>query len=268
MNVLVLSGGGSLGAWQAGAIDSLYRRGHRWDAVVGTSVGAINGAGVSLLGVQGTLDLWRQLQGTGDVQRLNWYKLPWATGLYNFGPLKKLLQKYLTYSEPRGIPAYASYLSLKNGTMQHKSQWDVASSAEYIDAILGSSSLGFVHEPINGDWVDAGHQEQFPIDWALKRFQACSIDAVGTSPVKKWYDQKPIEWPKFVFAGIRSVELQSRETYWNDVRPFLNNTKVKIYAPKSPLPYDSMDYSAENIATMIKEGRDAADAMDSSLGRR
>lgn len=46
--VLVLSGGGSLGAAQVGVLRSIYRAGFRPAAIVGTSVGAINGAFLSL----------------------------------------------------------------------------------------------------------------------------------------------------------------------------------------------------------------------------
>ncbi len=42
--VLVLSGGGSLGAAQVGMLGPLYRAGFRPAAIVGTSIGAINGA--------------------------------------------------------------------------------------------------------------------------------------------------------------------------------------------------------------------------------
>jgi NTE family protein len=41
---VVLSGGGTIGAFQVGVIDVLARRGIRPDLIVGTSVGAINGA--------------------------------------------------------------------------------------------------------------------------------------------------------------------------------------------------------------------------------
>ena len=41
---LVLSGGHALGAFQAGAIDALLAGGVRFDRVLGTSIGAINGA--------------------------------------------------------------------------------------------------------------------------------------------------------------------------------------------------------------------------------
>src|SRR5579875_31579 len=47
-DVVVLSGGGSLGAAQVGALQALFEAGIRPDAVVGTSVGAINAAYVAM----------------------------------------------------------------------------------------------------------------------------------------------------------------------------------------------------------------------------
>lgn len=40
--VLVLQGGGSLGAFECGVYKALERRGIRFDVVAGTSIGAIN----------------------------------------------------------------------------------------------------------------------------------------------------------------------------------------------------------------------------------
>ena len=71
----VLSGGASLGAIQAGMLRALYERGVRPDLVVGTSVGALNGAFVaSRPQTPQTADelaeIWRGL-GRGDVFPLN-----------------------------------------------------------------------------------------------------------------------------------------------------------------------------------------------------
>lgn len=44
LNVLVLQGGGALGAYQAGAFDALARHGYRLDWIAGISIGAINAA--------------------------------------------------------------------------------------------------------------------------------------------------------------------------------------------------------------------------------
>ena len=60
MRALVLSGGGSRGAFQAGVLDVLRERGERFDAVYGTSIGALNAA---LVATDPTLELltraWR-----------------------------------------------------------------------------------------------------------------------------------------------------------------------------------------------------------------
>ena len=44
LNILVLQGGGALGAYQIGIFEALAEAGIQPDWVVGTSVGAINGA--------------------------------------------------------------------------------------------------------------------------------------------------------------------------------------------------------------------------------
>ena len=58
MKALVLTGGGAKGAWQAGVMKALHERGERYDMIVGTSVGAINGAGYSFGGVDRLISLW------------------------------------------------------------------------------------------------------------------------------------------------------------------------------------------------------------------
>ena len=41
---LVLEGGGAKGSYHAGAIKALHESGYSFDGVMGTSIGAINGA--------------------------------------------------------------------------------------------------------------------------------------------------------------------------------------------------------------------------------
>lgn len=47
VSALVLSGGGAKGAYEAGAITSLWKTNGPFDIVVGTSIGAINAAFVA-----------------------------------------------------------------------------------------------------------------------------------------------------------------------------------------------------------------------------
>lgn len=69
---LVLSGGGGRGAYHVGALAFLEQ--HDWvpDIVVGTSIGAVNGAALASGHTSRSLwALWRQLE-TKDVQQQNW----------------------------------------------------------------------------------------------------------------------------------------------------------------------------------------------------
>lgn len=65
---LVLAGGGSLGAWQAGMLDGLTRAGLRFDDVLGFSIGSLNGAGYCLGKMDVLLDIWRNID-TARVMR-------------------------------------------------------------------------------------------------------------------------------------------------------------------------------------------------------
>lgn len=60
---LVLEGGGVKGAYELGALIALYERGYTFGAVVGTSIGALNGA---VIASQGIDDLERYWEETKD----------------------------------------------------------------------------------------------------------------------------------------------------------------------------------------------------------
>ena len=71
----VLSGGASLGAVQAGMLRALYERGVAPDLIVGTSVGAVNGAFIASrpaapATAEQLADVWRGV-GRGDVFPVN-----------------------------------------------------------------------------------------------------------------------------------------------------------------------------------------------------
>jgi NTE family protein len=93
---LVLSGGGGRGAYQAGVWDFLDQRGWRPDIVVGTSIGAVNGAAIAGgFTPQELRDLWRTMI-TENVQILS-PDLP----VFERVALRVLLKELLT-SEPAG----------------------------------------------------------------------------------------------------------------------------------------------------------------------
>lgn len=72
MRYLVLCGGGSRGAIEVGFARALWEAGFRFDGIVGSSVGALNGAFLAAGGHPGELaEIWRSMR-FRDVFRFNW----------------------------------------------------------------------------------------------------------------------------------------------------------------------------------------------------
>ena len=70
----VLGGGGLLGANEVGMLRALLEEGVRPDLVVGTSVGAINGAAIAFdptpAAVEKLIEVWRKRRRHGPLRRL------------------------------------------------------------------------------------------------------------------------------------------------------------------------------------------------------
>lgn len=98
MTALVLCGGGSRGAEEVGLYCALMGLRVPIDLVVGTPVGAINGAAVAAGMAPDVLaGLWRGLA-RREVFRLNrdlFWKLIWADSLYDARPLRRFLERSL-----------------------------------------------------------------------------------------------------------------------------------------------------------------------------
>src|ERR1700676_1802449 len=58
MRALVLSGGGALGAFEAGVVRGLWDAGERFDLICGTSIGAINASFVAQAKIDELSTLW------------------------------------------------------------------------------------------------------------------------------------------------------------------------------------------------------------------
>ncbi len=98
----VFGGGGMLGASEVGMLRAVMEAGHRPDLVLGTSVGAINGA---VLAAEPTLDcvtelmtMWESLGGreifSGPLQRLRQAARS-GTHLHSIEPLRALIERRL-----------------------------------------------------------------------------------------------------------------------------------------------------------------------------
>ena len=172
----VLSGGAALGAIQVGMLSALYERGIEPDFIVGTSVGAVNGAFIASRpftpGTTGELaEIWRAL-GRGQVFPLN----PLTGFLGFFGARRYLVPE-------RGLRdllvEHIQFEHLEQAAVRfHVITTDVLTGSEVrlsrgraVDAVMASAAIPGVFPPV--DWghrhlMDGGIANHAPISDAVE----------------------------------------------------------------------------------------------------
>jgi len=248
MRALVLSGGGSHGAWQAGAIKALATN-HKYDVIIGTSVGAVNAAGLSMFGPDALFNIWYGLDGTSSVMSINW-GLPWKIkGILNFNPLIKTLNDYFSKYKIT-TECYAACYDLLTAQMVYKPiTGDLIESPRII---AGSCSIAGIHTPVD-NLVDGGHREIAPIRYAVEGINADQIDVVMASPID--YSMTAYsEWKYFplISVALRALDGMIAEIKLNDLE--LYQDRITVYAPKEELKYSSLIYNPGDIKGALDLG--------------
>lgn len=148
---LVLAGGGSIGAVQAGMLRALVAHGVVPDLVVGSSVGAVNGAYFAgLPNAQGVAQLeaiWRGLR-RRDIFPLTWRSFMGLLAKRNFlidpGGLRRVIEERLPYREfeHAAIPLHVVATDLiAGGSVRF-------SSGSVVDAVLASCAIPAAFPPV------------------------------------------------------------------------------------------------------------------------
>jgi NTE family protein len=182
---LVLGGGGALGAVQAAYVLAAFERGFIPDVVVGTSVGALNGAWLALHpdDPEGLVRTWREL---GDVRIMHWNpvrlaaKVAHGRGLQEHDIVPRLIAAHIRDFEfddtVLGFAVVATNLS--RGTKK------VFSEGPLAPAIMASTAIPGIYEPvaIEGDlYVDGCLTASVDLATAAQ-MGATDILAIALSP--------------------------------------------------------------------------------------
>jgi predicted acylesterase/phospholipase RssA len=271
----VLSGGGSKGSWQIGAIEKILMQTHGVlpDAIYGTSVGSINAGSVAYLGVERAKEVWRSIHSRSDVLSSNWYKLPFASGVYSMRPLERLLGKFIR-GEPK-CTAISCLVSLKSGLVKYVSNRE-HSLEDYRRGILASASIPFVMEPVKWEGEpcsDGGVREQAPLARAIhdgyRKIRVFLCNPVRENPS----DGFEASWPRILSVGWRALDLMEHEIFLNDIHrclrlnEYADKAKVdlKLYAPLAPLQ-DTLDFSQDSISKAMDRGfAEATDLLEAGV---
>ncbi|MFN8500077.1 MAG: patatin-like phospholipase family protein [Anaerolineae bacterium] len=181
MIAFVLSGGGSRGALQVGALRALLERGIQPDMLVGTSVGGLNAAFVaadpSPDRVETLASLWRTVRRT-DIYPDSKLRVAWrlARGhgsLYTNETFYRYIQRQYagveTFSDLKGARCYIVVTNLDTGAMRVMGD---RPADKVVDAIMATTALPPLHPPYpldDGEYVDGGAVALLPIEVALER---------------------------------------------------------------------------------------------------
>lgn len=147
----VFAGGGSFGAIQVGMLRELVGHGVHADLVVGSSVGALNGAyfagDPAAAGVKQPEDVWRGLK-RPDVFPVTLRRLAGlffaSSSLLDACGLRRLIERHLTYRELENaaIPMHIAATELLSGAPVH------LTSGPAVEAILASCAIPAAFPPV------------------------------------------------------------------------------------------------------------------------
>lgn len=249
-NVLILQGGGALGAFECGVVRALEDEGIYPDIVAGISIGALNGAIIAShprhaaaalesfwaeLRVQSHPFLpepWRRAATALQILEFGVPKFflprwlpasdpswvtPWTwTGLYDTAPMKHLLEKYVDFSKLKSSPVrlIVGAVNVLTGKLEAFDSYVDDLTPEHILA-SGSLPPGFSWTLVNGTpYWDGGVVSNSPLDLVIDR---CGPDGKCVFIVDLFSGEKTL--PKNMMEVLaRRDEIVYSERVRNDQR--------------------------------------------------
>lgn len=269
---LVLSGGGSKGAFQAGAIKYLVEKGVKFNVIAGTSVGALNGLIVSQQEPEKTLEelnnWWTKIRNRDVYRRHNFWKrlgkgishifgqnkdfsfLP--SSIYENSPLRKLIEEYIDLSKIRENVEhfFVSFVSLQTGKVYSKDITTLYDKKEAVDYIVASTLIPLAFPPFEYYIYDQEIEDVFSDEDKLKVQQYVDGGVLNKTPLSivLQYDVGIVyvinNFPRYPNISPKSLEKKYKSLFSVGLR------SVSGLAPNGYFERDVRD--AEKINNDIK----------------
>lgn len=263
----VLSGGGSLGAVQAGMLGALYERGIGPGFVVGTSAGALNGAFLAArppepATADALAEVWRGLR-RGQVFPLN----P-LTGLLGFAGardhlvpgsgLRRIVERHVGHLRFEDLPVPLHVVAV-----------DVVSGEELLlpsgplaDAVMASAAIPAVLPPVPwGDrlLMDGGVANNTPISHAV----ALGAQRIYVLPTGH---ACALEEPPRGALGmaLHAISLLTQRRLIEDIERHRGDAHLVVLPPPCPLRIPPMDFA--HADELVRRGHDDSAAFLDSGG--
>ncbi len=267
----VLSGGGSLGSIQVGMLQALAKRDIVPDLIVGTSVGALNGAFIAghrgVQGVEKLAEVWRSI-GREDVFPAR----PLSGMLGLFGrrnhlvppePLRKLLDRHVPFVTLEEAPVRLHVVATDLMTGGEV----VMTRGSVVDAVAASAAIPGVFPPVrieDHDLVDGGVANNTPISHAVDQgASTVYVLATGFSCALR----KP---PRSALGmGLQALTVLIHQRLSLDVARYENACALHVAPPLCPVEVSPADFgqSDEFIRRAYEQTLDWLDAEPAAKGQ-
>lgn len=265
----VLGGGGVLGATQVGMLRALAAAGVRPDVVVGTSVGALNGALLAADPSPDSLDrlteLWTSLAQSevfsGGLIRRARTLAQNGTHLHSSAPLRRLLAETLpaTFEDLR-VPFQCVAAAIERAS----AHW--FDSGPLVDAVLASCAVPGLLPPVrigSTHYLDGGLVHSIPVGRAI----ALGAETVYVLHVGRV--EQPLKAPRWPWqVGLVAFEIARRHRFIEEMAAVPEGTRVVVLpsgmeeTPLVTLRYRDM----RRVATRIDRAYEASRAVLAATG--
>ena len=263
-----LGGGGVLGAHEVGMLQALFEAGVRPDLVVGTSVGAINGAMVAADPSSDAIERLRQLwTGIGDSDVFGaslasqvGTLLRTRTHLHTNTSLRRLLHQHLPYRLIEELPVPFQCVA---ASVEHAAaHWFTKGSI--IDAVLASTAVPGLLPPVEIDgehFLDGGLVHSIPVGRAVA-LGAATIYVLHVGRV-----EEPLTPPAGPLqVGLVAFEIARRHRFVEEMRQLPPEVTVHVLPTGGPSKADLSQLKYRDFSKVSERIDRAYEASAAYLG--
>jgi len=285
---LALEGGGTIGAFQAGAIRGLINNQDKvetnWDVVSGVSAGSLSSfaftmhpIGDEYAATEMLYDMWHTV--TKDKVDVDWplgHYAAWLlhSGLNDTRPLRRFLHTFVDGNDFHKRPVYMSTTDINHGLYQQNFNLNITKPDDLVSAIMSSSAI-----PIKFPTIELG--DQVNIDGGAT-MNLNMLAPINECREKGFADEDIIidavlcygHWPKkpsvFPTKGLHTLDLLKRykDIFTKTQSSFWYAQAVTAYPkvnfryfvhpldklPPAPPGWNSLDFNQTHIREMLEIG--------------
>jgi NTE family protein len=279
MRVLVLSGGGSKGAFQLGVLSNLFSDpACHYDAVFGVSTGALTGAVIAQGSTRSeqkarlrqVIRTYNSLGGNSGIYRSggNIVSKLWNLwrkgGMFDPAPLVSLIKAHV---DPQALYESKTFLGVGYTHLANGRYYMATGESPVIrDYILASASQPIFFQ-LSQPLGDGGCRNQTPLGDAFSYIkdvaqhnERIDVDVIVCNPVE-YMPQPVLNFRSASQVLLRTLDIIENEVFLNDLKRALrNNTRpdklcanIHLYAPAKDLG-DGLDFNAKGITDAMLLG--------------